>query len=67
LNETEFLGLRASTGRSVESSEWNTSLLVENLVKVLLGSSDAHTLQNSSSVVGVFETGPDVSSLSEDG
>lgn len=67
LNESEFLSLSASTGRSVESSVWNTSLVVEDLVQVLLSGSDAHTLQNSSGVVGIFETGSDVSSLGEDG
>lgn len=67
LDESEFLSLSASTSRSVKSSVWNTSLVVEDLVQVLHGDSDVHTLQNSSGVVGIFETGSNVSSLGEDG
>lgn len=67
MDESEFLSLSSSTGGSLESSERNTSLVLEDLVKVLLGSLDGHTLQHSSGVVGILETGSDVASLGEDG
>jgi hypothetical protein len=67
LDDTEFLSLGASTGGSSESSEWNTSLVVEDLSKVLLGSLDGHTLKNSSGVIGVLERSSNVTSLGENG
>lgn len=59
--------MSSSTGGSLESSERNAPLVVEDLVEVLLGSLDGHALQHSSGVVGVLEAGSDVASLGENG
>lgn len=67
LNKTEFLGLGASTGGSVESAEGDASLVVDDLSEVGLGLLEGHTSEDSGRVIGVLETGADISSLGFDG
>ena len=67
LGDSEFAGLGSSTSSTCISSVWDTSLVLKNLIEVLLGSLDRHSLQNSSGIVGVLEVSTEVVTSSLDG
>ncbi|KAH3665763.1 hypothetical protein OGAPHI_003951 [Ogataea philodendri] len=55
LGDTKLFSLSSSTNRSVESSEWNGSLVVQNLVQVLFGFLEFPSLDSLGGFSGVLE------------
>ena len=63
----ELLADSVSSWTTGESSEWDNVLVGKNLVHVLNGLKDVHTLASSSSLIGVLEMGSQVVDLGRGG
>ena len=67
LGHAELLTLTGSTDGRVESSEWNGSLVVQDLVQVLLGSFQTPAVNGLGGLPGVLERNTQVGTTSRSG
>jgi hypothetical protein len=67
LGHSELSGLGGSAGGTCVSGVWNTSLVLQHLVQVLLGNLHSHALEDTGSVVRVLEVNTEVFSAGFDG